>query len=181
MIANTADFADSCEECKPSTSSAEATENQVVSLLDRLKPPNGSDFSRKRKINVNRGGEGGNRQSVSRNEEPNHAPQVSAKKRLEEFSKESFKVVSNTVLFCQACKEEISVKKSVITGHIASKQHSTNKEKLAKAKEREMDIAEALNKFHKEHYSKAEALLTVTRVYRVKIEQALLKRGTSLN
>ena len=115
-------------ECEPSTSLAEARDNQVVLLLDRLVPPDSSDLSRKRKINVNRGGKGGNRRSVSRNEKNNYAPQVSAKKRLEEFNKESFKVASNTVVFCQACKEEISVKKSVIKGHIASKKHSANSE-----------------------------------------------------
>ena len=98
-------------ECEPSTSLVEARDNQVVSLLDRLVPPDSSDLSRKRKINVNRGGKGGNRRSVSRNEKNNYAPQVSAKKRLEEFNKESFEVASNTVLFFQACKEEISVKK----------------------------------------------------------------------
>ena len=75
-----ADVADSCEECEPSTSFAEARENQVVSLLDRLRPPDTSDFSRERTFNVNRGGKGGNRRSISRNAKPNYAPQVSAKK-----------------------------------------------------------------------------------------------------
>ena len=39
-------------ECEPSTNLAEARDNQVVSLLDRLVPPDSSDLSRKRKINV---------------------------------------------------------------------------------------------------------------------------------
>lgn len=73
-------FANSYEECEPSTSLAEARENQVVSLLDRLRPPDSNDLSRKRKINVNRSGKGGNRRSVSRNEKPNYAPQVSPNK-----------------------------------------------------------------------------------------------------
>ena len=56
-------------------------------------------------------------------------------------------MVSNTVLFCQVCKEEIAVKKSVIKGHIARKKpHSASKEKLAKEKKWEIDIAEALEK-----------------------------------
>lgn len=41
-----------------------------------------------------------------------------------------------------------------------------------------MDIAEALDKFDKEHHPK---LPTATRVYRVKIVQAFLKSGTPLN
>ena len=73
-------FANSYEECEPSTSLAEARENQVVSLLDRLRPLDSNDLSRKRKINVNRRRKGGNRRSVSRNEKPNYAPQVSANK-----------------------------------------------------------------------------------------------------
>ena len=72
------------------------------------------------------------------------------------------------------------MKKSVIKGHIASKKYSANKEKLAKAKKREMDIAEVLDKFEKEH-PRGETLPTGTRVYRVKIVQAFLKSGTPLN
>ena len=97
-------YGDSCEECEPSTSSEpESRKKQVVSMLDLLRPPDSSDLSRKRKINVNKGGQGGNRRSVSRNKKPNYEPQVLAKKRLEESRKKSFKVVSNTFLFCQAC------------------------------------------------------------------------------
>lgn len=73
------------------------------------------------------------------------------------------------------------MKKSVIKGHIASKKYSANKEKLAKAKKREMDIAEVLDKFDKEHHPRGETLPTGTRVYRVKIVQAFLKSGTPLN
>ena len=95
-----ADFANSCEECEPSTSLAEARarDNQVVSLLDRLRPPDSSDFSRKRKINVNRGRKAGNRRSVSKNEKPNYAPQVSAKKRLEAIPFSSVRLVKKTSL-----------------------------------------------------------------------------------
>ena len=67
------------------------------------------------------------------------------------------------------------MKKSVIKGHIASKKYSANKEKLAKAKKREMDIAEVLDKFDKEHHPRGETLPTGTKVYRVKIVQAFLK------
>lgn len=89
FIANMADFADSCEECEPSSSSEPgAREKQVFSLLDHLRPPDSSDLSRKRKINVKKGGQGGNRQSVSRNEKPNYERQVLAKKRPEESSRE---------------------------------------------------------------------------------------------
>ena len=54
--------------------------------------------------------------------------------------------------------------KSVIKGHITSKKHSANKEKLAKAKKREMDIAEALDKFGKDHHPKGETLPTPTSI-----------------
>ena len=54
-------------------------------------------------------------------------------------------MVSNTVLFFQACKEEISVKKLFSKDHIASKKpHSANKEELVKAMKRNMDLALAL-------------------------------------
>ena len=128
---------DSCEECEPSTSSEpEAREKRVVSLLDLLRPPDSSNLSRKRKVIVNKGGQVGNRRSVSSNEKPNYEPQVLAKKRLEESIKESFKVVSDTVLFCQACKNKSLLRNRIIKGHIRSKKHSANKEILSKTKEK---------------------------------------------
>ena len=169
---------------EPSTSSVQSDtrQKQVVSLLDRLKQPDSSDLSRKRKITANKGGQGGNRRTVRpKNEKTNYEPQVSAKKRLEEFKNESFKVMSDTILFCQSCKEEISVKKSIIKGHISSKKRTINKDKLSKTSKRDIDIAEALGKFDKEHHPKGETLLTATRVYRVKVVQAFLKSGTPLN
>lgn len=166
---------------EPSTSSQaepEGRETRVVSLLDRLKAPDSSDLSRKRKVATNKGG---NRRNAKKKSEKDYEPQVSATTRLEEFKDESLKAMSNTVLFCNACKEEISVKKSVIKGHVQSKKHIAYKEKLKTTKKKELDIAEAFAKFDKQHHPKGETLPTATRVFRIKVVQAFLKSGTPLN
>ena len=159
---------------EPSTSSQaepEGRETRVVSLLDRLKAPDSSDLSRKRKVATNKGG---NRRNAKKKSEKDYEPQVSATTRLEEFKDESLKAMSNTVLFCNACKEEISVKKSVIKGHVQSKKHIAYKEKLKTTKKKELDIAEAFAKFDKQHHPKGETLPTATRVFRIKVVQAFL-------
>ena len=83
-------------------------ENVVVSILDRLRQPEQSDLSRKRKLTTNNPASGNRRsQSVPRKNEPN----ISARKRVDEFKGETFIAKENGSLFCQSCREEISVKK----------------------------------------------------------------------
>lgn len=90
-------------------------ENEVVSILDCLRPPASSDLSRKRKLTANTPG---NRrsQSVPRKNEPN----ISAKKRVDEFKGEIFIARQNGSLFCQSYREEISIKKQNISAHVSS-------------------------------------------------------------
>ena len=53
-----------------------AREREVVTILDRLKAPNASDFSRKRKLVVNIGE---NRRAKGKVANPQYEPKVSAK------------------------------------------------------------------------------------------------------
>ena len=157
-----------------------ARENKVTSILDRLRAPNASDLSRKRRLVVNTGGNRRAQGKVSAKKAV-YEPKISAEERVEKFKDETLKVVRGNTLFCQSCKEEISVKKSNLSTHISSKKHKTNKEKQAKMAKRENDIAEALTIYDAEHHPKGEKLSTSTRVFRVKVVQAFLKSGTPLN
>ena len=90
-------------------------------------------------------------------------------------------MVRDTVLFCQSCKEEVSLKKSNLNTRISSNKYKTKKEKIAKISMNERDIAEALTKFDDKHHPKGETLPTSTRVFRVKVGCALLKSGKPLH
>ena len=57
---------------------------------------------------------------------------VSASQRVQEFEEESFIVSHNGALFCQSCREELSLKKQNIAVHVSSKKHKANKEKMEK-------------------------------------------------
>ena len=81
-------------------------------------------------------------------------------------------MVSNKQLFCSACREEISVKKSIIELHVR---------RLESSGKRDMDIAQALQAYDSEVHPSGERLPESTRVYRVKLVTALLKAGTPLS
>lgn len=153
-------------------------ENVVVSILDRLRQPEESDLSRKRKLTTNNPASGNRRsQSVLRKNEPN----ISARKRVDEFKGETFIAKENGSLFCQSCREEMSVKKQNISVHVSSIKHKMNKDKLSQTSKKDQNIAEAMKKYDEVHHPKGETLPTGTRVFRVKVVKAFLKSGTPLN
>ena len=94
--------------------------SNVPSLLERLKWPAKSDLARKRKVKVNRGPSAGIKQCkrvVA--SEPNVSPAVRVKEYLNELL-----TVSSGKLFYKACRESITVKKSVIDCHIRYAKHA---------------------------------------------------------
>ena len=87
------------------------TDSTVSSLLDRLKSPTVSDLSRKTKVQTNppRGTKRGKGAVAAE-------PSVSPSDRIREFPDEQLSTVLSK-LFCNACRENVSVKKSVIIQH----------------------------------------------------------------
>ena len=70
-----------------------------------------------------------------------HEPRsVSASQRVSEFAGENLSVLSGK-LFCNACRETLSVKKSVLIQHVKSVKHATGKERLESKQARERNIA----------------------------------------
>jgi len=59
---------------------------------------------------------------------------------VKQHAKEYFSV-SNKKLFCLACREELSVKSSVVNGHIKSAKHTAGKICLENQKKKDMEIA----------------------------------------
>ena len=107
------------------SSSESSADVAVPSLLSKLKCPAPSDLSSKRKVKSNppKGLKRG--KGVIATE-----PSIPPSTRVKEFPNEHLSVVSKK-LFCQACREPVSVKKSVLQQHIKSAKHGSSKDDFA--------------------------------------------------
>ena len=165
---------------EPCCSSQDDTDDGGVSgvprVFDQLRPPRLSDLTRKRKVATNAPPQGKRRACGRGSADPKS---VTPKQRASEFFEEKL-TVSNGQLFCLACREELSLKRSVISCHIKSNKHAEGKEKLKVKEAREQDIAVALQKMEDEHV-KGETLPTDQRVFRVKVVRTFLRAGVLLN
>ena len=158
------------------TETASATSSSVT-LLDILKAPTASDLSRKR--SVARNPQCGKKRSRARSNSFNPKT-IKPLQRVKEYKDEPF-TVSNCKLFCKACREEISVKKSSIENHLKSQKHHNGKQKMRQRAVREGDIAESLAKYNNDVHPKGETLPVQQQVFRVKVMQTFLQAGVPLN
>ena len=149
----------------------------VVLLMDRLKSPTPADIARPRKIQKNDPPRGQRKCRGSSSSDPKS---VTPSQRVREFDKEAL-VVSHGHLFCSACREQLSVKRSVIKNHVQSVKHENSKKRLEKKEARERDIADSLTKYNKQIHPRGETLPQQQQVYRVKVVSAFLKAGVPLN
>ena len=62
--------------------------------------------------------------------------------RIKQFPGESL-CLRNSKLFCDACKELLSSKKSILQNHVAFRKHDSSKAKMKKTKKRDQTITEA--------------------------------------
>ena len=108
-----------------SSSTDQPERPEVVSLLNRLKAPRTSDLARKRKVAVNPPkGKCGCR-GVTAAEPKN----ITGLQRVKAFPDEPL-CVSNSKLFCNACREEMSLKMSSVRNHIRCTKHEEGRRRL---------------------------------------------------
>ena len=94
------------------------------SILDQLRPPTASEIMPKRKVRVNKPPHTGARQKNPKSAaDPKN---VSVWDRAAEFKDEMI-VVSSGKLFCSACREELSIKLSIVKYHVNSAKHTDSK------------------------------------------------------
>ena len=82
---------------------------------------------------------------------------VTPSKRVKEYPDECL-IVSNKQLFCKACREELSTKRSVINNHLSSAKHKAGKQRQEDKQSAERDIAESLQASDKESHIVGETL-----------------------
>ena len=108
-------------------------------------------------------------------------PHVSPLTRVREYYSNEFLGVVSGKLFCNACRETISVKKSVIVWHVKSAKHAAGKKHIDSKEKRERNIAEMLQAYDKKVHPSGETLPECVCVHRVKVVTAFLKAGVPLN
>ena len=101
------------------TESEESGSGTVVNLLDRLKSATAADIARPRKTKRNDPPRGKRRCKGAVSCEPKG---VTPQQRVREFTNESL-TVSQGHLFCTACRERLSIKRSIIKNHVQSTKH----------------------------------------------------------
>ena len=84
----------------------------------------------------------------------------------------------NGKLFCDACKELLSSKKSMLENHVASRRHDSRKVRMKKTKKRDQTITEALRQDNTQ--SKDCTLPVEERAYRLQVVEEFLKAGIPL-
>ena len=179
MADDTSSASEATTSCVSSAGYSGEVESSVLSLLDKLRSPVPSVLARKRKVPTNpppvgqKRSKGGSACTVLKS--------VSPQDRVREFADDSL-CVSAGKLFCRACREELSVKKSVVKNHGESMKHTcrSSKGRLKEKEKRDSDIVDAMQRYSKQVHPKGETLSDNTRVYRVKVVRAFLRAGISL-
>ena len=106
------------------SSSSTVTPASLQSLLDVLRCPPASHLARRRKLNtLPPSGRKRSRGSIT----ATCPKSVTPRDRVKEYPGERL-LVSNNKLFCQACREELSLKKSSVEKHCKSQKHKKGKE-----------------------------------------------------
>ena len=155
----------------------QSTSDNYRSFLEVLKVPQTSELTRKRKVDCNPP-VGKKRSRGQGSSEPKS---VTPKDRVNEFHDECLTISGNGKLFCSACREELSLRKNIITNHISCKKHKTSKEKLTTKEAREKDIANSLKAYDTKHHPVGETLPMEQRVYRLKVLKTFLRAAIPLS
>ena len=147
MAASSKDSNQSIIIAESSTSNSKST--TPANLLSVLRCPKFSELACKRVIDRNPP----KRKKYSRTEGVSDLKSVDPRQHVRVFPSESL-TVSNGKLFCSACREELSLKKCIVTLHLQSTKHKSGKERLERKKKQDMDIAEALQASDSDCYEK---------------------------
>ena len=149
---------------------------QAERLLARPRAPCKSDLTRPRKIRQNVGTRT-QKSKPSCNTDP---AGISPAKHVHQFPTEAF-TVSAGKLFCSACREEVSLKTSIIRSHMKSNKHQREQEAVARREAQERGTVDALKDYDKQAHPTGETVPKAQRVFRVKVVKSFLRGSIPLN
>ena len=156
------------------TTQSETVSNSAISLLSVLRRPTSSDLCRK--IVIRKNPPKGKKCKASSSSCTTDPKSVTPAKRCLEFPDEPFEVSAGK-LFCRSCREELSLKRSIIKNHIASLKHKTSKAARNKQQIADKSIVESLKAYEANANPRGEGLPEAQILYRVKVVTAFLKAG----
>ena len=136
------------------TDTSKRTSPTLLSVLQQAKL---SDLSRKRVICNNIPPKGKKRKTKSATGSSSSLKSVTPRDRCNQFPKDYF-TVSGGKLFCECCREELSLKLSSIKYHIDSNKHKQSKEREAKRKVSDKTLADHLQVYERETNPRGETL-----------------------
>ena len=174
--ASVASASQSSESTAATSESRSSRSDSVQTFLTKLRAPRRSDLTRKRKIHHNS-------PQVSRKRKPTCSTDprsVTPSQRVREFPNEAL-TVSAGKLFCTACRDELSLKISIIKGHVKTAKHLCGIKAIADREVRERDISQSLKQYDQEVRPVGETLPESQRVFRVKVVSAFLRAGVPLS
>ena len=105
-------------------------EKEVASLLDRLRSPTPTDIARSRKIRSNQPPGPPRGKRTCRGALASDPKGSYPRQQVKEFPTEPF-TVCHGQLFCSACREQLSLKRSILKNHVESLKHRNSKDRLA--------------------------------------------------
>ena len=100
--------------------------------------------------------------------------------RIKEYCNEHF-TVSNGKLFCEACREQLNLKKSSMNNHVQSAKHKDRKVKLQEKEKQDQTIVQALQRYNETHHLQGETLPLEHQAYRIKVVRTFLCAPVPLN
>ena len=174
--ASVASASQSSESTAATSESRSSRSDYVHSFLTKLRSPRRSDLTRKRKFRQNSA-------QVSRKRKPSCSTDprsVTPLQRVREFPNEAL-TVSAGKLFCTACRDELSLKISIVKGHVKTVKHLRGIKAIADRRVRERDISQSLKQYDQEVRPVGETLPESQRVFRVKVVSAFLRAGVPLS
>lgn len=154
------------------------TQKRAKSLLDVLKCPQPSTLARKRVITSNHPPTG--KRSCKSTNQSKAAVNIKPQQRVVEF-KDEYLCVSGGKLFCNACREEVNLKKSSVKNHIQSVKHKNGKDALRAKNKRDKSISEAILQHNSEVHPRGETLPMEHQVHRVKVVESFLRAAVPLS
>ena len=157
--------------CEGESEPSEEAACSSQSLIDRLRCPQRSDLSRKRKVEKSLQVIKKHKVGATNRSDP---VSVSPSARVKEFPGECL-TVRGGKLFCAACREELALKKSTIKTHIDSgTKHQNSKRKLEAKKAKERDLTDFLQAYDKDVQPAGRQVSMEERLYRAKVVEQFL-------
>lgn len=152
---------------------AEATADHYIS---KLPLPEKARIARDRQIPQNPVGSRKRRRGGSSTK----LKTVNKHDRVKEFPGECL-TVEGGAIFCEACRTEVGVKKSLVKQHISSKRHAQSKRKFLSEKVRQTSVCCALKEYEKRVHPVGETLPEADKMWRVDVVNHFLRAGVALS